>query len=634
MRKYRVALAQVAALLSIVVISLFDKAHAETILSSPEDSRVLCTSVTNCPPPRPIGGQDARCLQSACVNNVCVSKVLTGTKLALVEPGNFGCYASPLICARNGSAVIDPNPSTQQARREAEVCVGGLDIPTCSIFRCRNKACVKENNDGATCTNTPLNPCQKGVCGGGFCSAVPDRTKVGTQCNAPIISGCTSTQFLCAQSGLCTGQKIVAAGKECASDVGYNSNTSFLPQSFRNLFSGGSAPPSFSCTTQCKLEYCGDGIVQSGRGEECDGSALGKANTICSKCKISCAAGSSKDKNGTCCPANQKNSAGYCCPGGKVAACGSCDGCKSCPTARCRFGNQYGWPMAHLGPGCAPASNWHVSGGCGACRIDFPHGAGFRKSELTAPPKSGWIYWTNAAGEVLTPTEVSCSVPCSCNNGAISCACSGSNFAGTCTGCVAFSSKGGTDGPAGINILTGSGMSGNYNAPYCVYKNGSTNVFCGRIRQTGKGCFDPNTEILLEQGRVRKARNIRVGDRVYNPITRTSAKIAKIISGPESDPMVELGFDGYLLKVTRTHPLLTPKGMKRAENLLQGDSVFDAFGTERAIQYARQAPVDPTQRVINFELESDSNDFVDRLIVGNNVVSGDLSVQNSSLEGE
>jgi hypothetical protein len=98
--------------------------------------------------------------------------------------------------------------------------------------------------------------------------------------------------------------------------------------------------------------------------------------------------------------------------------------------------------------------------------------------------------------------------------------------------------------------------------------------------------------------------------------------------------MVELGFDGYLLKVTRTHPLLTPKGMKRAENLLQGDSVFDAFGTERTVQYARQAPVDPTQRVINFELESDSNDFVDRLIVGNNVVSGDLSIQNSSLEGE
>ena len=98
--------------------------------------------------------------------------------------------------------------------------------------------------------------------------------------------------------------------------------------------------------------------------------------------------------------------------------------------------------------------------------------------------------------------------------------------------------------------------------------------------------------------------------------------------------MIEFGFDGYLLKVTRTHPLLTPKGMKRAEHLLQGDSVFDAFGTERTIQYVRKAPIDPNQRVINFELESNSNSFVDRLIVGNNVVSGDLSIQNSSLEGE
>jgi hypothetical protein len=629
-RKVVVALS----VLALVLLSCIGEPHAQTNLSSPEDFRASCASVRDCPPPKPSAGQDSRCLQAACSGNVCVSRVLTGTNLGLVEPGNFGCYAAPLICASNGSAIIDPNPSRQELRREGEVCVGGLDIPTCSIFRCRNKVCTKENNDGAACTNTPLNTCQKGVCSGGFCSAIADPQKVNVQCDAPLTNGCTTTEFRCASSGLCSSRNTVAAGKECAPNLGYNSNPTYLPPSFKSLFSANSSPPSFSCTPQCKLEYCGDGIVQTARGEECDGGAPGNANVVCSKCKVACAAGSSKDKIGTCCPSNQKNAEGYCCPGGKVAACGRCDGCQSCPTARCRYGGPYGWPMAHLGPGCAPASNWHVSGGCGACRVDFPHGAAFRKSELTAAPKSGWLYWTNAAGEVLTPTEVSCSVPCSCNNGAISCACSGSNFAGTCTGCVAFSSIGGTDGLAGINTLLGSGMSGNINAPYCVYNNGSTNVFCGRIRPTGQGCFDPNTEILLEEGRVTKARHIKIGDRVYNPLTQTSAPVARITSGPEREPMIELGFDGYLLKVTRTHPVLTPKGMKRAEHLLQGDSVFDAFGNERMVQYVRRAPLDPNQRVINFELETSSLEFIDRLVVGNNVVSGDLAVQNSSLEGE
>ena len=199
--------------------------------------------------------------------------------------------------------------------------------------------------------------------------------------------------------------------------------------------------------------------------------------------------------------------------------------------------------------------------------------------------------------------------------------------------CVAFNGFGGADSN-GIRVLLGSGRSGNVDQGHCWFFNGTNYTFCGQTRLTGKGCFDPDTELLLEGGRTAKARNVRVGDRLYNPVTRSSAAVTEIISGPETEAMIEVGFKGYMLKVTRQHPVLTTAGMKRAANLTTKDVVLDAFGVEQIIEYVQQAPILPNQKVINFTLDSDSTDYRHRLLVGNNVVSGDLIVQNGHLEGE
>ena len=199
--------------------------------------------------------------------------------------------------------------------------------------------------------------------------------------------------------------------------------------------------------------------------------------------------------------------------------------------------------------------------------------------------------------------------------------------------CVAFNGFGGADSN-GIRVLLGSGRSGNVDQGHCWFFNGTNYTFCGQTRLTGKGCFDPDTELLLEGGRTAKARNVRVGDRLYNPVTRSSAAVTEIISGPETEAMIEVGFKGYMLKVTRQHPVLTTAGMKRAANLTTKDVVLDALGVEQIIEYVQQAPILPNQKVINFTLDSDSTDYRHRLLVGNNVVSGDLIVQNGHLEGE
>ena len=98
--------------------------------------------------------------------------------------------------------------------------------------------------------------------------------------------------------------------------------------------------------------------------------------------------------------------------------------------------------------------------------------------------------------------------------------------------------------------------------------------------------------------------------------------------------MVEMGFDGHLLRVTQEHPVLTSDGMRRASTVKVGDRIVDAAGKERVLEYVRLAEIVEGQRVVNFELDVDSSDPIDRLIIADNMISGDLVVQQSKLPGE
>ena len=148
------------------------------------------------------------------------------------------------------------------------------------------------------------------------------------------------------------------------------------------------------------------------------------------------------------------------------------------------------------------------------------------------------------------------------------------------------------------------------------------------------GCFDPNATILLEGGRTAAASEVKVADRLFNPLTGRSAAVKRIIVGRELLPMVEVGFDGYMLRVTQEHPVLTKNGMRRANNLTAGDIIVDADGKERTLQYVRLAELSIGQRVFNFELDVDSADPLGRLIVADNITSGDLAVQEGVLPGD
>jgi hypothetical protein len=175
--------------------------------------------------------------------------------------------------------------------------------------------------------------------------------------------------------------------------------------------------------------------------------------------------------------------------------------------------------------------------------------------------------------------------------------------------------------------------------PHCFRPNqryGCANIRCtqGACPAGNIGCFDPKSTILLEGGVFKSADEIQAGDMIYNSLTGRSVPVKRVITGPEEIPMVEMGYEGNLLRVTQDHPVLTKDGLKRARDVHVGDVIIDASGNEQILSYARLGELLDGQIAINFELDIASQDPLERVIVADNIASGDLAVQNSKLPGE
>lgn len=175
--------------------------------------------------------------------------------------------------------------------------------------------------------------------------------------------------------------------------------------------------------------------------------------------------------------------------------------------------------------------------------------------------------------------------------------------------------------------------------PHCTRPN--ENYVCANIRCKGGacpagnlGCFDPKATILLQEGVFKSADEVKAGDMIYNPLTGRSAAVKRVITGPEEIPMIEMGYEGNLLRVTQDHPVLTKGGIKRARDIQVGDVILDASGNEQTLAYVRAGELLDGQIAINFELDVSSSDPLERVIVADNIASGDLAVQNSTLPGE
>lgn len=148
---------------------------------------------------------------------------------------------------------------------------------------------------------------------------------------------------------------------------------------------------------------------------------------------------------------------------------------------------------------------------------------------------------------------------------------------------------------------------------------------CAWIRYIG--CFDPETDITLANKTSKKVKDISVGDEVWNPVTKRTARVKDILESVEKQGMVVIEAGALNLKVTQGHPVLVAsKGNVVASTLKVGDHLVTADGQEVAITKVETLPPNSSQRVVNFTLEGGES-FDDHMLIANGLMSGDLFVQ-------
>ena len=152
-----------------------------------------------------------------------------------------------------------------------------------------------------------------------------------------------------------------------------------------------------------------------------------------------------------------------------------------------------------------------------------------------------------------------------------------------------------------------------------------TCFICGCYRVIG--CFPPGVKITMADGSLRNIEDVRAGDLVGNAKTGDPVKVGKVIEGPEALPLLRFGFVGTTVTTSQAHPVLTAAGLKPANQLKKGDTVFDAQGNPHPVTILETLPIEEGQRVINVNLEAASSDANERLIISDGIITGDIVLQ-------
>ncbi len=181
-------------------------------------------------------------------------------------------------------------------------------------------------------------------------------------------------------------------------------------------------------------------------------------------------------------------------------------------------------------------------------------------------------------------------------------------------------------------FLTAVGGSQLHNYAYVITNANSKDcsVSVRLVKQTGRnggGCFAASTKIRMADGSDMMIALISEGDLVYNPVTRSNARVAEVVKGPESNKsMYEIAVGNRKVTVTSTHPFATTGGMKQAQHLVVGDRILASNGSYETISAAKKLPVSASQVVVNIRIDGDSSEDA-HMIMGDGIVTGDLYLQ-------
>ena len=141
----------------------------------------------------------------------------------------------------------------------------------------------------------------------------------------------------------------------------------------------------------------------------------------------------------------------------------------------------------------------------------------------------------------------------------------------------------------------------------------------------GGGCFAEGTTITMADGTKKPIEQIAKGDLVWNPLTGKASKVAKGVKGPEKYKLYSFAIKGEELSVTKTHPMLTQRGIIKAEDVRVDDLMMWKSGELLAIESIRTHHT--AKDVYNLHLVSKSGSNIEGAVIANGVITGDLEMQ-------
>lgn len=147
----------------------------------------------------------------------------------------------------------------------------------------------------------------------------------------------------------------------------------------------------------------------------------------------------------------------------------------------------------------------------------------------------------------------------------------------------------------------------------------------------GGGCFAEGTKIVMADGSKRKIENIKKGELVWNPLTNSPAVIYKGVKGPEKHPIYKFMVNGNQIEVTNTHPMITQRGVIKAEDVKHSDLFLTNSGELMRVESIETYI---TQKdVYNLHLVSEDGKDVEGGIVAEGIITGDLDMQQKLQKG-
>lgn len=138
-------------------------------------------------------------------------------------------------------------------------------------------------------------------------------------------------------------------------------------------------------------------------------------------------------------------------------------------------------------------------------------------------------------------------------------------------------------------------------------------------------CLAEGTLVRMGNGESKPIRDIKIGHKVWNPLTNSECVVENVYRGLEDRNVHIITTENREVRASDGHPFHTPyRGTVVARNLRNGDEILTENGKEKITNIR---VVNDHTYVYNLQLAGDCRN--DRHFLANGFVSGDFYVQNS-----